>query len=95
MPLALDLISTLVMGVDFAGGDDALGEIALLHFGQLGGIDLGAASGRCHCNDHQRQHGHGHDGNDDPALLLVFAVFAVRHNYLPNWVGFRSADWYV
>ena len=42
MPLALDLISTLVMGCDLAGGDDALGQVAFLNLCKLGRIDLGS-----------------------------------------------------
>ena len=56
MPLALDFTSTLVMGVHLAGRHHALGQVAFFHFGQLGGINLGAAARRREHSARDQEH---------------------------------------
>ena len=91
MPLALDLISTLVMGVDLAGCYHALGQIAFFHLGQLGGIDFGAAPSRSYADDHQRQNRNADDGYDDPTLFLFlpFATVASASGRIRSYSSVR------
>ena len=67
---------------NFAGRHHALGEVSLFHFGELGGVDLGAAAGRRKDASGDQQHDYrDHADPNNQSATLLFAISAVTvHN---------------
>ena len=76
----LGLYLDLGDGLDLAGGDHTLGQVALLHLRQLRGIDLcAAASGRNQSERDTQNHHNNDDSINNPFATLLLTIAVTVH----------------